>query len=360
VTAAPAFPILIRRAEFGPGHSSRFTTEYIYDGSDLALERSVPGGLSEYSYYPGVDQPHTLRRGSEVFYYVTDGTGDVTGLIDEQSAVRARYEYAPFGMRYVQIDTLKQPLGFQARYLDRTSGLYYFRARWYDPELQRFMSEDPIGLGGGINPYAFANDDPVNGRDPMGLGPCIPIQEMSGITVCAPISPGTGYPGSDPLGLTDQFGGHSLPRGPATETARDVRKSVEDRFNRALAPILTEKCLAGIAAFGVSLGLDISTVSAAKGAFSLFSVGRQAYRLAGAAGFAGAISSRGGAYMTAREWAAVGAAFAWGSRYSAGYSGQLVGSRFDAGSAAPFEDFLYGVPLIGTALLAGDAIGACR
>jgi hypothetical protein len=94
VTAAPAFPILLRRAEFGPGHSSRFTTEYIYDGSDLALTRSVPGGLSEYSYYPGVDQPHTLRRGSEVNDYVADGAGDVMALIDGQSAVKACYDYA--------------------------------------------------------------------------------------------------------------------------------------------------------------------------------------------------------------------------------------------------------------------------
>jgi hypothetical protein len=47
--------------------------------------------------------------------------------------------------------------------------LYYMRNRWYEPQTGRFLSEDPIGLAGGINPYAFAGLDPVSGRDPTGL-----------------------------------------------------------------------------------------------------------------------------------------------------------------------------------------------
>ena len=49
------------------------------------------------------------------------------------------------------------------------TGLYYNRARYYDPQLGRFISEDPIGLEGGINAYAYAGNDPVNGTDPFGL-----------------------------------------------------------------------------------------------------------------------------------------------------------------------------------------------
>ncbi len=45
------------------------------------------------------------------------------------------------------------------------------RARWYDPNIGRFVSEDPLGLGGGINPYVYANNDPVNGSDPSGADP---------------------------------------------------------------------------------------------------------------------------------------------------------------------------------------------
>jgi uncharacterized protein RhaS with RHS repeats len=46
------------------------------------------------------------------------------------------------------------------------------RARWYDPFLGRFLSEDPIGLEGGINQYTYALNDPVNLRDPTGMIPC--------------------------------------------------------------------------------------------------------------------------------------------------------------------------------------------
>jgi RHS repeat-associated protein len=52
---------------------------------------------------------------------------------------------------------------------DETTGLYDARARWYQPDVGRFMSEDPIGLGGGMNQYAFAGDDPINNSDPDGL-----------------------------------------------------------------------------------------------------------------------------------------------------------------------------------------------
>jgi len=47
--------------------------------------------------------------------------------------------------------------------------LYYYRARYYSPELKRFISEDPIGLGGGINFYAYVGNNPVNWVDPLGL-----------------------------------------------------------------------------------------------------------------------------------------------------------------------------------------------
>ncbi|MBK6780624.1 MAG: RHS repeat-associated core domain-containing protein [Gemmatimonadetes bacterium] len=60
---------------------------------------------------------------------------------------------------------------FAGREYDGESGLYYMRARYYDPALGRWISEDPIGIAGGLNVYAYAGNDPVNLTDPSGLEP---------------------------------------------------------------------------------------------------------------------------------------------------------------------------------------------
>jgi len=63
---------------------------------------------------------------------------------------------------------------------DAETGFYAMRARYYDPKIRRFVSEDPIGLSGGINTYAFAAGDPINASDPSGLDPCTAEQLEQG------------------------------------------------------------------------------------------------------------------------------------------------------------------------------------
>ena len=60
---------------------------------------------------------------------------------------------------------------FQGRWCSWKMGLYYFRARWYDPIIGRWLSKDPIGISGGLNQYVFVNNNPVNFWDPFGLCP---------------------------------------------------------------------------------------------------------------------------------------------------------------------------------------------
>ncbi len=60
---------------------------------------------------------------------------------------------------------------FQGREYDYDTALYYFRARWYEPETGRWLSPDPIGISGGLNLYAFCGNDSVNFVDPEGTGP---------------------------------------------------------------------------------------------------------------------------------------------------------------------------------------------
>ncbi|MGV1099323.1 RHS repeat-associated core domain-containing protein [Thiovibrio sp. JS02] len=64
---------------------------------------------------------------------------------------------------------VKQPYAYTAREWDQETGLYFYRARYYDPQVGRFISKDPIGFEGGVNAYAYVKGNPVNAVDPRGL-----------------------------------------------------------------------------------------------------------------------------------------------------------------------------------------------
>jgi RHS repeat-associated protein len=128
--------------------------------------------VAQYTYFPGTDAPHTLQRDGQTYYYVSDARANVVGLLDGAGNLVNEYHYSPWGNLQWSREAVPQPLRFSGREYDEDTGLYYFRARWYDPHTGRFVSEDPAGLGGGINPYAYAANDPVNSHDPTGLAPC--------------------------------------------------------------------------------------------------------------------------------------------------------------------------------------------
>ena len=146
-------------------------TRYLHRGDQIAAE--VDGGgtvIRKYSYYPGTDRPHSVETASGLFFYVTDGQGNVTGHIRADGLIADTLRYSPHGEIVsggptVALDRYR----FAAREYDSEMSLYFNRARYYDPQIGRFISEDPIGLAGGVNPYAYAANDPVNYRDPGGL-----------------------------------------------------------------------------------------------------------------------------------------------------------------------------------------------
>ena len=90
------------------------------------------------------------------------------------------YEYDAYGNTTI-LDASGNPIGnqqseignrymFQGREYDSSTGLYYFRARWYDPDSGRWLSKDLIGIEGGLNQYEFCGSNPVNQIDPSGQG----------------------------------------------------------------------------------------------------------------------------------------------------------------------------------------------
>lgn len=78
------------------------------------------------------------------------------------------YDYDSFGNIKSTPFWVKQPYTYTARELDYETGLYYYRARYYDPKVGRFITRDPIGFGGGINVYAYVKNNPIRFKDPEG------------------------------------------------------------------------------------------------------------------------------------------------------------------------------------------------
>jgi RHS repeat-associated protein len=146
-------------------------SRYVYDGDDLALEVDPFGNkVREFTYYPGIDQPHSvLEANGAVYYFAMDYLGHVDALINTSGSIVNYYQYSPWGVPEITSEGVSNTIRFMAREFDNATGLYYVRNRWYDPETGRFISEDPIGLAGGINLYSYAGNDPVNKRDPLGL-----------------------------------------------------------------------------------------------------------------------------------------------------------------------------------------------
>ena len=98
---------------------------------------------------------------------LSDALGSTLALTDPAGSVLARYTYEPFGTTTVTGSAFS-PYQYTGRENDDT-GLYYYRARYYNPVLQRFISEDPIGFRGGINVYSYVGNNPAGSRDPLGL-----------------------------------------------------------------------------------------------------------------------------------------------------------------------------------------------
>lgn len=153
------------------------TTYYVWDAANLLMQVDGSGNRTfEYSYQPGVDAPVAVKSGGSMYYYQLDETGSVAAVWNTSNSTVASYTYDPYGYTVASSGTLTQPLRWKGAQYDTETGLYYMRARYYDPTVGRFISEDPIGLGGGINPYAYSDGDPVNGTDPSGLSlECTPI-----------------------------------------------------------------------------------------------------------------------------------------------------------------------------------------
>ena len=106
-----------------------------------------------------------------ITHYHCDHLGTPRELTDAQGNVVWSGRYKAWGRLLHVEGEIDQPLRFQGQYEDGETGLFYNRYRYYDPDVGRYLSQDPIGLTGGLNGYAYATN-PIQWSDPLGLAKC--------------------------------------------------------------------------------------------------------------------------------------------------------------------------------------------
>jgi RHS repeat-associated protein len=148
--------------------SASGTTNYLYDGSNSVEEVDTGGALlAHYAQGAGIDEPLAESRGGTNGFYEQDGLGSVTSLSGSAGALADTYTYNAFGALTASSGTLANPFQYTGRDYDAETGLRYYRARYYDPQIGRFISEDPVRAGD--NFYVYAGNDPIDFTDPWGL-----------------------------------------------------------------------------------------------------------------------------------------------------------------------------------------------
>lgn len=143
---------------------------YVYDGLNPVQEKNGGTVTANLLTGLGIDEFFTRTDGVGVRSLLTDALSSTVSLGDSAGALQTQYTYEPFGFVSQTGAASTSSYKFTGRE-DDGSGLVYYRARYYQPRLQRFIAEDPIGLRGGINRYAYVANNPSQRIDPLGLSP---------------------------------------------------------------------------------------------------------------------------------------------------------------------------------------------
>ena len=148
---------------------------YVYDGNDVLIDLNADWSVGA-TYLNGLGFDNHLRQTSStsgVSYFLTDHLGSTAGLSDINGNTLEQQNYDSFGNGG---GSGRTRYGYTGRERDPDTGMLYYRARFYDPQLGRFISEDPIGFrGGDVNLFGYVKNRPLLFRDPSGLQRCDPI-----------------------------------------------------------------------------------------------------------------------------------------------------------------------------------------
>lgn len=167
--------------------SGATNASYTYNGDGLRMSKTVNSvveqfawdtaqtlpllitdGSTSYLYGPGGLPLEQIGSSRSVLFYHHDQIGSTRLLTDSSGSVQATYTYDPYGNILAHAGTGDTPFLYTGQYLDSESGLYYLRARYYDPTTAQFVTVDPVA-NLTHSWYEYAADDPVNAWDPSGL-----------------------------------------------------------------------------------------------------------------------------------------------------------------------------------------------
>jgi RHS repeat-associated protein len=176
------------------------TTVYVTNADNReVLEYSGTTGALQTWYAFGLGPDEVLNQisstGTTRATLIPDVIGSIIGSLDAATGTLTKFGYQTFGENP---SLTSGGYRYTARRLDpetvgsstQASGLYYYRARTYSPTWGRFLQPDPIGYAGGANLYAYANNDPLNLTDPLGLD-CV---SAGGTTSCTTSAYSVSFP----------------------------------------------------------------------------------------------------------------------------------------------------------------------
>ncbi|NWA38543.1 RHS domain-containing protein [Pseudomonas reactans] len=152
------------------------TTEFFWQGDKLIAEHQTDRHRS-YLYEPDSFRPLALLEGfgpkeTKPYHYQLDHLGTPQELTDTNGEIVWSAHYRAYGeTSRLDIGKIDNPLRFQGQYFDLESRLHYNRHRYYNPDIGRYLTQDPVKLAGGINAYQYV-PNPTGWVDPLGLSRC--------------------------------------------------------------------------------------------------------------------------------------------------------------------------------------------
>ena len=144
------------------------TTNYLYDGNALVEAMDGAGNVgARYTDGQVLDETLAELRSGTTSYYQQDALGSVTSLSNSFAALSNTYTFDSFGKPTTSTGTLPNRFQYTGRESDPETGVYYYRARYYDPASGRFLSADPIGFKAGPNFDSYVQNAPTEVGDPL-------------------------------------------------------------------------------------------------------------------------------------------------------------------------------------------------